>query len=299
MCRQDMQKLQCFFAASYFSGYLPVPLLTPLGAARALPECTPPSAGMPPLPPIEVCIKQQLPLSSRARANCVPTEPTHCSQMLRFKDFLHCFHIWEKKKITEKSSEIHEMKNIYRDGNTSDSTSTLWCFGEAHSHYLQRKNTKQNNTMLSFQKSPHNCCKSSSESPCFLEKSATPSSLCYQIQDGQYPVPGLQTRSLQTNGRAKTWGSSTAGEEVKAAPAKQGKECLSSFPQMNEQTFQITVAWHAEWLHDIPVILFYHPLLPFYPLIGLHSSACDPDATGADTSPKRTKSVLMQRRKLL
>lgn len=191
------------------------------------------------------------------------------------------------------------MKNIYRDGNTSDSTSTLWCFGEAHSHYLQRKNTKQNNTMLSFQKSPHNCCKSSSVPPCFLERSATPSSLCYQIQDGQYPVPGLQTRSLQTNARAKTWGSSTAGEEVKAAPAKQGKECLSSFPQMNEQTFQITVAWHAEWLHDIPVILFYHPLLPFYPLIGLHSSACDPDATGADTSPKRTKSVLMQRRKLL
>lgn len=104
MCRQDMQKLQCFFAASYFSGYLPVPLLTPLGAARALLECTPPSAGMPPLPPIEVCIKQQLPLSSRARANCVPTEPTHCSQTLRFKGFLHCFHIWEKKKKSQKKA---------------------------------------------------------------------------------------------------------------------------------------------------------------------------------------------------
>lgn len=115
--------------------------------------------------------------------------------------------------------------------------------------------------MLSFQKSPHNCCKSSSVPPCFLERSATPSSLRYQIQDGQYPVPGLQTRSLQTNGRAKTWGSSTAGEEVKAAPAKQGKECLSFFLPPNE--------WANFSNHSGLAcrVVAWHPSNPFLPFI--------------------------------
>jgi len=45
------------------------------------------------------------------------------------------------------------------------------------------------------------------------------------------------------------------------------------------------MALHEEQLHNILVRLFYHSLLLFYPLLGLYSFACDPEAVGADALP--------------